>query len=195
MSASRAGEDRVSEPALRGAGGPGPVKGAAPRGAGGDRAGAVLWVATGTAIAVGAWRMDRLERMQIKPWEVPGLVPGLLGVVLALLGVALFLRGGAPVATVPAAPAPDADHGSGRRTAIASGLALVYALGLVGHGMPFWLATTIFVAAFIAWIDGERQRALGRSFAMVLVRATGFGLAIGGAVHLLFEQVFLVRLP
>ncbi len=198
MSGGRADGPRVNAATVRSAKG----------GAGADRLGAMLWIAIGSAIAVGAWRMDRLERMQIKPWEVPGLVPGLLGVSLALLGLALLLRArpdaaavsgsaGARGDAVPdAAQAPVAGPGRGaRRTALALVLGLVYALVLVGHGLPFWLATAIFVATFVGLLDGARQRTLGRSSRAVALRALGFGLVVGIAVHLVFEQVFLVRLP
>jgi len=45
-----------------------------------DLVAAALWISFGAAVATGAWRMDRLERLNINPYEAPGLVPGLLGV-------------------------------------------------------------------------------------------------------------------
>ena len=36
--------------------------------------------------------MDRLEAQHINPYTVPGLLPGLLGLVMILLGVLLALR-------------------------------------------------------------------------------------------------------
>jgi putative tricarboxylic transport membrane protein len=36
------------------------------------------WIVPGIAIAVGGWRMDRLEQMHIEPWSAPGPVPGVL---------------------------------------------------------------------------------------------------------------------
>ena len=36
--------------------------------------------------------MDRLESQGADPWSVPGLVPGIIGVVITLLGLALLLR-------------------------------------------------------------------------------------------------------
>ena len=40
-----------------------------------DLIAAVVWMVFGAAVAVGAWRMDRLEHLNINPYEIPGLVP------------------------------------------------------------------------------------------------------------------------
>ena len=53
---------------------------------------AVAWIVFGAAVAIGAWNMDRLEHRHINPYEIPGLVPGVLGAVIVLLGVVLALR-------------------------------------------------------------------------------------------------------
>ena len=53
---------------------------------------AVVWMVFGAAVAVGAWRMDRLEKLHINPYEIPGLVPFVLGVTILLLGCVLALR-------------------------------------------------------------------------------------------------------
>ena len=42
--------------------------------------------------SIGSIRMDRLEAQHINPYTVPGLLPGLLGLVMILLGVLLALR-------------------------------------------------------------------------------------------------------
>ena len=53
----------------------------------------IVWLTLGLAIGAESWRMPRLEEQHINPYTVPGLVPGLLGVVLALFGLILALRG------------------------------------------------------------------------------------------------------
>ena len=75
------------------------------------------------------------------------------------------------------------------------GLMLFYALALVGTGLPFWLATTLFVMVFIGVLDRERQEALGRGMAQQWMRAGGYGLVWGAVVSWSFEYIFLVRLP
>ena len=54
--------------------------------------GGLLWVAFGIAVLALSWRMDRLEAQHINPYTVPGLLPGLLGIVMILLGGLLALR-------------------------------------------------------------------------------------------------------
>lgn len=75
------------------------------------------------------------------------------------------------------------------RTLVTLGVCLGYALGLVGR-VPFWLATGLFVLAFVGWFGFERARP-ARSVAIAAATA----LVTSAAVTLLFERVFLVRLP
>ena len=44
------------------------------------------WVALGVAVLVGSITMDRLEKQDVNPYTVPGLLPGLLGLAMMLLG-------------------------------------------------------------------------------------------------------------
>ena len=69
------------------------------------------------------------------------------------------------------------------------------ALVLVGHGLPFWLATGVFVAAFIFGFDRARQTALGRSTARQLMLAAICGAVTSAVVTLVFQDIFYVRLP
>ena len=88
---------------------------------------------------------------------------------------------------------PDPDGRSMlKRVAIATALALVYTLGLVGH-VWFPAATVLFVFAFmmVFGVSPEGPRPLARRAAIAAVTA----IATAAAVSLVFEQVFLVRLP
>ncbi len=163
-----------------------------------DLVAAVVWIVIGAAITVGAWKMDRLDRLNINPYEVPGLVPGLLGVCLMALGALLALRSlarlraGAAGPAAAATPAASAPPGVMVRV---FGLTLAYALLLVGTGLPFWLGTFVFVTVFIGLLDRERQQALGRAAVQQWVRAAVYGAAWSALVTLAFEYIFLVRLP
>lgn len=171
---------------------------AAPPGAVSPRAdfwSALAWIVFGGAVAVGSWRMDRLANLHINRYEVPGLVPGLLGATIFLLGCLLAaraLRHGALLAA--GAPAP-AEPGARRYIALVLGAMLFYALVLVGRGLPFWLATGAFVTAFIYGFDRPRQAALGRSAAGSAVLAAVCGVTTSAVVTLVFQHVFYVRLP
>lgn len=135
--------------------------------------------------------MDRLETLNINPWSAPGLMPGVLGALMVVFGAALGLR-----ALVQGAPQAAADRVSGTRITLALLLCFGYAAGLLGHGLPFWLTSAAFMfAAILAfrWLDRgtETQPSLARLAASTAAIALGAAFAIG----LLFEQVFLVRLP
>lgn len=148
----------------------------------------------GAAIAIASWRMDRLEHMGATLYTAPGLVPGILGLVIVLLGVLLALRG----ARGRGGPArPDAAGGAGStggaRVALVLALCLAYAAVLVGRA-PFWLATFLFVAVFIALFEAPMRSARGRrarGIAMALV----YGAATSALVTYVFQELFLVRLP
>ncbi len=131
----------------------------------------------GAAIVYASWTMDRLERHGAALYTAPGLVPGLLGLVILGLGASMAVR------RRPAAP-PDTRGWS--NTPLVLGLCLGYPAGLVGR-VPFWLATFIFVSAFIAIFEYPvRAR---------MALAPVYGAATALAVSWLFESVFLVRLP
>jgi hypothetical protein len=158
----------------------------------------ILFFALAVAVVYGAWTMDRLEVRQIHPLSAPGVLPGLLGIALAIASSILILKSlirlrsaHADFASQPGREAAS-DSGGPMRLAGTATLCLIYALGLVGR-MPFWLATAIFVTAFIAvfeWNLGDpSRRRVGLAWALFL------GLATGWTVSFVFSDIFLVRLP
>lgn len=128
--------------------------------------------------------MDRFESMGGTLYTAPGLVPGLYGALMMLLGAALLLRAPRPAA----AEAGDDGRLLNGRVAGALLLMLVYAAGLIGR-VPFGVATAVFVAAFCAWFNTDAPPR--RRYAT----AAALGLGTALVVVLVFERVFLVRLP
>jgi hypothetical protein len=140
----------------------------------------LAWIATGCAIVYASWMMDRLERHGAALYTAPGLVPGLLGLVLFVLGMVLALRAARGDSSRASSPVIWGN------TALVLALCLGYAVGLVGR-MPFWLATFLFVTAFVAIFEyPERRR---------MALAPVYGAATSLVVTYLFEAVFFVRLP
>ncbi len=80
-----------------------------------------------------------------------------------------------------------------RRLLITLGLTLGYAAGLVGR-LPFWLATFVFVFAFIVIFDWRKAVAAQRTVRLFLTAGVQ-ALLVAAAVTLVFERLFLVRLP
>ncbi len=159
-----------------------------------DLVASAFWLALGLLTVQQSWVMDRLESQGADPWSVPGLVPGLIGVVLAICGVLLMLRAlRRPAAAGPEVEETAEEAGEGRwRLLAVLALCLIFTLGLLGHGLPFWLAAAIFIAAFItilSWRQGVESLPRRLGF------ACAYGLIMGAAIHFLFEKLFLVRLP
>lgn len=127
----------------------------------------------------------------------PDVVPTFHGIVLGLLSLILAIRSLYRGALKPGGGKPEGFEGlpgiSLKRLAIAAGLGLVFAVVMVGT-LPFWLATAIFVAAFIAIFEWDsaapRHVRLWRVAYSALI-----GICVGAAVFLLFQEIFLVRLP
>jgi hypothetical protein len=141
--------------------------------------------------------MDRLESQDINRYTVPGLLPALLGIVMLLLAGLLALRSWRRGALArDAGEAPPFDAANARRIALVLVLCLVFGVVLVGHGLPFWAAAAIFVSVAIVSLQQPLRRAAGRRLGLRDVAlAVAIGLGAGGAITLVFQQVFLVRLP
>jgi len=155
-----------------------------------DRLTAIVLFALGLALLAGGWTMDRLEIRQIHPASIPGLVPMILGVLLAICAVLLFRasftdteRGAAGVLT----------DGSWTRLGLTTLLCVGYALGLVGWLSYFW-ATAIFTFAF-ALVFSFPVDGTAKAKAISLGGSLALGLAVAYGSSLLFRELFLVRLP
>ncbi len=152
----------------------------------------LAFLAFGIAIIGGSLMMDRLERLQATIYTAPGLVPGMLGLMLAAMAALLIarsIRGGALSQSLPAI-----DLSQHWRLGVSLILCLGYALGLVGWGLPFWLGSATFISLFIFIFQFEDRRREGAVMRGV-VFAVAYGLIVGLTIHHLFQDVFLVRLP
>ncbi|MFO1316288.1 MAG: tripartite tricarboxylate transporter TctB family protein [Burkholderiales bacterium] len=161
-----------------------------------DLQGGVAWTLLGALIVVLSWQMDRMTSQGATVHTAPGLWPGLVGLVLAALGGVLVLRSWRRAQRFgwDTAEADDTEYAPLSSFALASAMFFVYALLLVGRGLPFWLATAIFVAAFVFLFQHAQRKANG-----TVARGVVVALACGGLtallVTLVFEQLFYVRLP
>ena len=162
-----------------------------------DLTDAACWIVLGVAVLVGSITMDRLEQQHINPYTVPGLLPGLLGIMMILLGGILALRSlrrGALAPRTAAAQCPRpravAPH-LGRRRAVP------------------WLRRRADRPrpAVLAGVDDLRHRldpdpaaheprpALRRQTPRAWAKALTIGLSASVITHLVFQEFFLVRMP
>lgn len=159
-----------------------------------------LWIAAsflllGATVLILSINMPTYRDQGGPIYTAPGLVPGFYAVVIGVLSCwlgARALRGGALTPPAPGRSRPETGN-STARLALAAGLGLLFVIGLIGR-MPFWLAASVFVTLFIAvfeWRPGLLPQARVRPLATALLQ----GLATGIMVTLVFERLFLVRLP
>jgi hypothetical protein len=155
------------------------------------------WMLLGGAVLIASLRMDRLESQNINPYTVPGLLTGLLGLAMLLLGGLLGLRSWRRGAlSQPLEPPTALQREECRRIWVVVALCLFYAVGLVGHGLPFWLASAIYVTGAILLLQrlsadpGQRQLT-PRAWRKALI----IGVLAAVVTQLVFQELFLVRLP
>jgi len=153
--------------------------------------GGVGWVAFGLVILVEALRMDRFTSMGATVYTMPGFVPGMIGVAVMVLGLILSLRSwrrlkALSAFTEPVDPAEPIING---RIGFTILLTLVYAGGLIGR-IPFWLATALFVGAF-TWLFAPAEQSMQRR----LTHCVLAGVLTSAVVSVVFQEIFLVRLP
>ena len=171
-----------------------PAGGEAPAMIKADLLASLFFIILSAAMLYGSWTMDRLANRRINPMTVPGLVPGLLSLALLICAIVLVVRS---VRTPAVGGWRDlgvaVTSEAARRAGMVLVLALIYTLGLVGL-VPFWLATGIFVLAFIlvfeVWLATPR-----RTLRQSLPWAIGLAVATAAIVTFVFERAFLVRLP
>jgi hypothetical protein len=103
-------------------------------------------------------------------------------------------RGAAEATPAPAGDAEAGAPGELRRVLPILALAVVWVVGTLGRGLPFVATSAALVLAWIAllrWRDwrasGSVARGLGTAVAIAVVACT--------VIAVLFEDVFLVRLP
>ena len=104
--------------------------------------------------------MDRLENLDINPYTAPGLVPGVLGAVIALCGRSHGAC--APCARRRVRAGTPREPIFTWRVALSLALCLGFGLGLVGRGPPFWAAAALFLFLHIFLFElGERRSSAG----------------------------------
>jgi putative tricarboxylic transport membrane protein len=150
----------------------------------------MVFALLGLAVAWASLDMPRFAERNVNPYTAPGLVPGVLGAIIMVLGTVLLVRAAMAGGWRLAGRLGDGGPGA-QRLLLALVLCLGYAAGLVGK-IPFWLATFLFVSLFVVlfeWPQGKDRR--WRRLAIAVV----YGALVSAAVTLVFQYLFLVRLP
>lgn len=155
----------------------------------------LVFVFFGLVVAFEAWRMPRMEEFGSNIWSAPGIVPGMIGLSLALMGFFLFLRSRHAMKSM----APKGEPGSKTRVLIT--LALCFGFAFVAVGLiPFVLAAFLFLFSFIMIFDLQDRRVEGKPLAGgALLKRLALALVVAAVaawvITTVFEDIFFVRLP
>jgi Sec-independent protein secretion pathway component TatC len=98
--------------------------------------------------------------------------------------------------TQPAEPMTAHQRETRKRVWTVIALCVVYSVVLIGRGLPFWVASAVFVTAAILIMqrmsqEPEERRLTPRLWAKAIV----IGVLSAVITQLVFQELFLVRLP
>ena len=161
-----------------------------------DFATSIFLILFGVFILYQSLQMPRFEERHINPYSVPGLVPGFLGVVIAFLGLVLFirslLRGGYRLGITGSRIKEFFLDESTRR--ILTTIILSVGYGVFLGKIQFSVLTALYVFLFIVIFDYKREKALKEQWKIFL---SGLIVAVltSASVTYVFQYLFLVNLP
>jgi hypothetical protein len=153
----------------------------------------IVWLLLAIGIVIVSWQMDRLEHLKVSVYSVPGLFPGILGIAIGIMGAILILRS-VQAGALQQAAFPRFNPREQWRLLLGAARCVVFAAGVVGSGLPFWLAAAVFIAAFVFVFQFEERKVKG-TLGRGAVFAVVYGLVCGVVIHYVFQELFLVRLP
>jgi hypothetical protein len=113
---------------------------------------------------------------------------------MTALGFLIFIRKWTRFKSAEA-PAPTVRQGKRQgmqRMLLVLALCLVFCAGLLGKGLPYWLSGGVFVTACILLLSpaGEARFTVPK-----IAKAGAIGFIAGIVIALVFEQIFMIRLP
>ncbi|MFQ3621151.1 MAG: tripartite tricarboxylate transporter TctB family protein [Spirochaetales bacterium] len=150
----------------------------------------------GLSIIVLSYKMPTLVEQSKNIYAAPGIVPGLLGIIISFLSLVLFFRSikqkGYKIVISGSILKSFLTHEQTNRMVKTALICIVYTL-LLGH-LPFILLTFLFVFVFIVTFEYDRNIPL-RSQLRKIGIALLLALLTALVVYAVFFYVFLVNLP
>ncbi|MEJ2056241.1 MAG: tripartite tricarboxylate transporter TctB family protein [Desulfofustis sp.] len=157
----------------------------------------IVLIAFSLSVVVMSYTMPRLEHRNIDPFSAPGVVPGMIGMILLGLSLILFFRsirrGGYLLFGATDGVDISAQKGGKIRVLLTLALSLIYAVGLLGR-INYGLATFIYIAACI--LIFEYRSDIGLMVQKKMIAVALFEAVIAAlSISLIFRKLFLVDLP
>lgn len=151
----------------------------------------------GLFILIVSLNMPRFEEQNVNPYSVPGILPAFLGAIITFLGLVLFIRSirqrGYKLGIGKRAVIGFFRDQSSRRIFLTLIISLLYGLVFLGR-IPFYLATGLFVFAFVLIFEYQFKESFASQRKKVLI-ALIMSILVSGIVTAVFRYVFLVNLP
>ena len=158
----------------------------------------IVLIVFSISVIVSSYTMDRLEHRSIDPFSAPGVVPGMIGLILLCLSLTLFARslkkGGYRLFSREGEADGRIKHeGAAKRVLLTLIISLIYAVGFLGR-IDYTLATLLYIFAFIIIFEyrwrvplAEQKRVVAGALLQALLAAM--------TISLVFRKLFLVDLP
>ncbi len=156
----------------------------------------IVLIAFSLSVIVSSYTMPRLERRGIDPFSAPGVVPGMIGIILLILALILFIRSvryGGYHLLQRGGEEESVQQGAALRVGLTLVLSLIYAIGLLGH-VDYTIGTLLYIFIFIVLFEyrwGEPTLSQLRMFGYALLQA----LIASFLITIVFRKLFLVDLP
>ena len=154
-------------------------------------------IAFGIAVLVLSIQMPRFEEQGVNRFSVPGIVPGFLGSIVAVLGLVLFIRSiirkGYELGLDGAAVSRFFRAEMTKRFAVTILVSVAYGWGMIGR-INYEVATAVYIFAFIVIFDVKWRQGIKTQWKKILIAAV-IAILVGGIVGTTFRRLFLVNLP
>lgn len=157
----------------------------------------IVLTAFSISVIVLSYTMPRLERRNIDPFSAPGVVPGMIGLILLCLSIILLVRsikrGGYLIFSGDDGSGGEKHPGAVLRVLLTLVISLIYAIGFLGR-LDYSIGTAIYIFCFISLFEYEpdipplKQKNM---FVMAFIQAIIASLLI----TVVFRKLFLVDLP
>ena len=152
--------------------------------------------ALGFGIFIISIRMPTFKELGANPYSAPGIVPSVLGMILFILGIVLLVRSisrqGYHIHISLNGIIELMRRRSIKRLIIALFLSLAY-VRLLGK-MNYFLLNSLYILLFILAYEFDFRKSMIKQ-KRTLILAISVAFLIAGSIALVFQYLFLVRLP
>lgn len=157
----------------------------------------IFLICFGISIVVQSFFMPRFESIDADPFSVPGIIPGILGIIIIALSFIVLIKSLKKKGYQLEINSSSLSHywhdKSTKRLLITLFISMIYGMALVGN-IHFVLASFIYVLSFIILFEYRPSVALKKQWKVVTL-ALVQAVLVSGIIGAVFRYLFLVDLP